>query len=153
MRLKGVPKITTLKATKRNPQRYRVRWDNGRRSFTDTDKKEVLRFALDLVANDYRDPRELGNSYGSGRRATAPPAPSTHHADTRTFQAVAERYLATRKADPGYLRKYRYTLKKHFYPRFGDKCINDITVEDIDDAIMESELATSTLRVVIGGRL
>ncbi|GAB3976375.1 hypothetical protein GCM10029978_063090 [Actinoallomurus acanthiterrae] len=153
MRLKGVPTIETLKATRRSPQRFRVRWNQGSRSFTDTDQREVLRFALDLVANGYRDPRELGKTYGSQSRQTQRSAAKPAKTETRTFRAVAEKYLTTRTADPGYLRKYRYALNKHAYPRFGDKPIKDIIVEDIDEIALESGLAPDTLQVLIGGRL
>ena len=111
MRHKGVPKIETLPATKHSPQRYRVRWDRGSKSYTDTDMREVMRFAADLVANDYNDPRSLGNVYGKHTKFNEEVVSNVH--EGRTFKSVAEAYLNTLNTTPGYLRRCRRCHSLH----------------------------------------
>ena len=150
MRNKGVPTIETLKATKRSPRRYRVRWARGTKSFTDPDKAEVLRFALDLLHNDYRDPRDLGQTYGKkAANAQDQAAPSKD----RTFRAVAELYLDALDVTPGYLRRYHQSMDKHAYPILGGMQVNDIGVDDIDAVARRSKLAAVSRRRLIGGLL
>ena len=150
MKYKGIPTIEVLKATTRSPERYRVRWDRGSKSFTDPDKTEVMRFATDLVANGYSDPRELGNAYG----AKAIEAQRQNSEEMkRTFRRISERYLATLDVTPGYLLRYRQSLEKHVYPRFGDTHINDIRVEHVETAAFKSGLAPSSRKRLVGGLL
>jgi hypothetical protein len=126
MRHKGVPKIETLAATRQSPQRFRLRWDRGSKSFTDIDRTEVMRFALDLVGNGYHDPRNLGNVYGKDRRKL------TQSGGTGTneysFHNVSKRYLESLDVTPGYLRRYRRSLETYAYPAFGDKHIDEVKV-------------------------
>jgi hypothetical protein len=150
MRSKGVPPIKTLKATKRSPQRYQVRWDRGTKSFTDPDKAEVLRFAVDLLHNDYCDPRDLGRTYGKrAAKARDQATPS----DGKAFRTVAELHLSTVDGTPGYLRRYRQSLKNHAYPIIGNKHINAICVDDIDSVARRPKLVPSGRRRLVGSLL
>ncbi|GAB3976478.1 hypothetical protein GCM10029978_063460 [Actinoallomurus acanthiterrae] len=110
MRHKGIPKIETLKATKRLPLRYKVRWDRGSKSFTDTDRAEALRFGTDLVKNDYIDPREDGRLYGKKARE-AQRKTATSPSEDHSFHAVAQRYLQALEGTHGHLQRYRSQLK------------------------------------------
>jgi integrase len=150
VRHKGIPKIERLKATKRLPQRYKVRWDRGTKSFTDTDRAEVLRFTADLVANDYIDPREDGRLYGKEARAAKRKAAAASKED-RSFRTVAERYLDVLDATPGYVQRYRGHLKNHAYPVIGDMHVRDIRVEDVESVAIRCKLAPSTRSRLVSG--
>jgi integrase len=151
MRQKGVPKIESLAATKRSPQRFRVRWDRGSKSFTDADRTEVMRFALDLVANDYRDPRDLGNTYGERARNAKRSAGTVRN--QHSFREISRRYLDRLEATPGYLRRYRRSLEIHVYPVLGTKDINEIKVEHIEAVALRCGLGGSSRKRLIGGLL
>jgi site-specific recombinase XerD len=149
MRHKGVPTIETLAATKRSPERYRVRWDRGRKSFTDSSKTEVMRFAVDLVENGYEDLRTLGKVYRKAvRQAKQRP---TSRATEHTFRTVANLYLENIDVTPGVLRNYRNNLKKHAFPLFGDKHINDVEIEHIEK--VGRSLSSTTRSSLISGQL
>ena len=119
-------------------------------SFTDPDKAEVLRFAVDLLHNDYCDPRDLGHTYG--KRATKV---QDHAAlsDDKTFRAVAELYLSTLDVTPGYLRRFHRTLETHAYPILGDTHINDIGVDVVGVVARRSKLEPTSRRRLVSGLL
>ncbi|MEV5753738.1 hypothetical protein AB0L00_38460 [Actinoallomurus sp. NPDC052308] len=150
MRHKGIPRIETLKATKRLPQRYKVRWDRGTKSFTDTDRAEVLRFATDLVAGDYNDPPDQSKLYGKKAREAKRKAAATSEED-RSFRTVAERYLDALDATPGYVQRFRGQLKNHVYPVIGAMDIGEILVEHVESVAIRSKLAPSTRARLVSG--
>lgn len=109
----------------------------GARVFTDSGRTEVMRFALDLVANDYRDPRDLGKTYGRERLR----AEQSNDAE------------AGLEATPGYLRRYRRALELHAYPVFGNEHIDNIRVAHVDTAASRSGLGGGSRKRFIGGLL
>ena len=62
-----------------------------------------------------------------------------HEGDTSatrdTFSAVADRWLASLQIDPDTIRKYWNILNRYWVPRFGNWLVNEITQDQILEAL------------------
>lgn len=131
------PKIKKL-----NNGKWRMRWNNGSKSFTADSRDEVVAFKAKLMANGMVDPRTI-----------TVPSPQ----DVKTFEHVALAYIEARRAriSPGSLARYLGELHNHVFPVIGGMEINDIRAEDIRKVICAAgeTLAPSSLRKLHGGVL
>lgn len=110
------PKIKKLDNGK-----WRMRWNNGAKSFTADTRDEVVAFKAALLANGMVDPRTI-----------VAPTPGG-----RTFKQVGDEYIVAKRAKvkPGTLDGYRRDLRLYAYPVIGGMDINAVSPADVRKVI------------------